>query len=430
MASAMQLYTLAAVQTVETGFGNNLSEWNAAYTNYNNGRLNIILTGNIEANFNKLEIFIDSKAGGENVLSGIPEYDFTPDGTNWISSNLGGLTFDSGFEADYHFYMRAGNGIMDVDMADRDGGTSEMIKSNTGQSVYGGGIGDMTSGSVDPGNLGNNSAGDAIQFSIPYAHDNSNTEGIGDDNGNAWMTGAPANQNAALAVTTGFEFSIDVRDLGIDPNVGGTIRVAVFQNGGQHDFVSNQCFEGLPVGTGNLGGDGAGNFTGNVGGVNFNDFEGNQYFSVEIPTPGGFCPPDSYIVFRGVELTGDISDFADSDNVRAEYNPGFVLNSSEAPVWLVFNGNCPSATEIQVESQAGTPGLTLKAEAWNYNTSTFNVLGTASESFNSDVVNTFPITAGNIDSNGNVQSRIGWRKTGFTINFPWVVRVDQSGWNQ
>ena len=113
-------YSLASTQTNQTGFGDNSSEWNAVYTNVDGTRLNIIVTGNIEANFNKFEVFFDTMAGGENVLSATPDYDFSPDGSFWISSNLVGLTFDAGFEADYHLYMRAGNGIFDVDFVDRD----------------------------------------------------------------------------------------------------------------------------------------------------------------------------------------------------------------------------------------------------------------------------------------------------------------------
>jgi hypothetical protein len=41
---------------------------------------------------------------------------------------------------------------------------------------------------------------------------------------------------------------------------------------------------GLPVGTGNLGGDGAGNFTGE-GAIDFTLFAGNQYFTVPVPEP-------------------------------------------------------------------------------------------------------------------------------------------------
>src|SRR3989304_2094034 len=69
-----------AVQTVQTQFGDanppgNLggSELDAAYAKVRNGRLYLMLTGNHEPNFNKLDIFIDSKAGGENTLRGPPQ---------------------------------------------------------------------------------------------------------------------------------------------------------------------------------------------------------------------------------------------------------------------------------------------------------------------------------------------------------------------
>src|SRR5687767_8127793 len=72
-----------AVQTVQTQFGDAAppgalggSELDAAYAHIANGRLYILLTGNHEPNFNKLEVFIDSKAGGENTLSNAPGYDF------------------------------------------------------------------------------------------------------------------------------------------------------------------------------------------------------------------------------------------------------------------------------------------------------------------------------------------------------------------
>src|SRR4029078_752421 len=64
-----------AVQTAATGFGDanppgslGGSELDAAYATISGGRLYIMLTGNHEPNFNKLDMFIDSKSGGDNVL--------------------------------------------------------------------------------------------------------------------------------------------------------------------------------------------------------------------------------------------------------------------------------------------------------------------------------------------------------------------------
>ena len=84
-----------------------------------------------------------------------------------------------------------------------------------------------------------------------------------------------------------------------------------------------------------------------------------------------------------------------------------------------------------VESNAGTPGLTTTTEAFNYTTMEFDVVDVRDESFNTDSVATIDISSGIsnfVDASGNVQTRIGWRQTGFVINFPWEVRLDQAVW--
>ena len=144
----------------------------------------------------------------------------------------------------------------------------------------------------------------------------------------------------------------------------------------------------------------------------------------------GKIPPANFSTFRGIQLSGTINDFQLSDNVRALFNPGFVLNNTEAPVWLIFDAVAPNAIAFFVESQAGTPGLTYTVEAFDFTTQAFNIIGTEAETFNADLISMFPITAANIDTGGEVQARVGWRQTGFVIQFPWEVRIDQVGWNQ
>lgn len=242
-----------AVQTVETGFGDNLSEWDAAYGVISGGRLYMSLTGNLESNFNKLEIFIDSRSGGQNTLTGSPGNDG--------AGAMAGLTFDSGFDADYHLIVRRGfapGGTFDLDFADLQAGSVS-------------GYFNLFSGSAEGAAM----TGAGVNASpMAVAYNNSNVAGIG---GN---TGAAADQAAALAVMTGFEISIDLADLGY---TGGDIRVLAFQNNQDHNYASNQFLGGLPVGSGNLGGDGTGTFTGAFN-VNLNDFAGEQFFT--IPAPG------------------------------------------------------------------------------------------------------------------------------------------------
>ena len=123
-----------AVQSVETDFGDSSGglttggELDAGYAVIDGGRLYVMLTGNIQNNFNKVSVFIDSVPGGENVLTNIPQYD-----VNNVSQNFGGLTFDSGFQADYHLFGRWGpaNGnTFEVDIANRAGGGNAAVAVN------------------------------------------------------------------------------------------------------------------------------------------------------------------------------------------------------------------------------------------------------------------------------------------------------------
>lgn len=273
-----------AVQTVQTGFGDanppgNLggSELDAAYARISGGRLYVLLTGNHEPNFNKLEIFIDSRAGGENTLSSTPGYDFNGGGS-WISSNLNGMTFDAGFTADYHLFSRwgSGTGSYQVDFIDRAGGGSAMVPGANGGSPDA--VGLIANGQINAGALGPNASGSSLSQNLMFAINNNNNLGVigGSD---------AADQAAAMAVMTGFEFSIDLADLG-SPVDGTEIRIAAMIGNGDHNYLSNQVLGGLPAPHGNLGGDGNGGFTGSLSGVNFNNFAGNQYFTIVVPAPG------------------------------------------------------------------------------------------------------------------------------------------------
>jgi hypothetical protein len=245
-----------AVQTVETGFGdanpNGGSEWDAGYGTISGGLLNLMLTGNLEANFNKLEIFIDSKAGGQAV--------FDSSGNDGAGA-MDGLVFDAGFTADYHIIIRRGN----------DGGNDKLdidFANLTAQSA---------SGYLDVigGSTGSGSTGTGVNASpIAVAYDNSNVAGV--------LGGsAAANQAAAAAVTTGMELGIALSDLGW---VGGEICVMVGQNNQNHNYWSNQFLGGLTAPQGNPGGDEVGGFTGE-GAINMNNFGGEQFFCVAVPEP-------------------------------------------------------------------------------------------------------------------------------------------------
>jgi hypothetical protein len=272
------------IQTVQTGFGDadpangnfGGSELDAAYVKVQGGRLYMLFTGNHEANFNKLDIYIDSVPGGENTLSGTPDYDFNPGG-GWISSNLAGLTFDDGFDADYHMFSRWGNpdGPYEVDFINRMGGGAAMVPGSSG--VGAPGAGNIASGSIAAGSVGPNASGAALSQSLDFAINNNNSAGVMGGSG-------AADQIAALQVTTGMEFSIALSDIG-SPQAGDRVLISAMINNGDHNFLSNQILGGLAAPQGNLGGDGNGGFTGTLSGVDFNNYGRTQDFKVLVPEP-------------------------------------------------------------------------------------------------------------------------------------------------
>lgn len=246
-----------AIQTVETQFGDNFSELNAAYAAVESGNLYLMLTGNLQNNFNRLNIFIDSQPGGQNVLQNNVNFGGTnPENDGWAGKHAG-MTFDAGFEANYLLTLRNGDNRFDIDYAVIGGGLGNFL---TASDVFGGST------------TGANAA--ALANGIGVAFNNSNAAGILGGTG-------PANQAAALAVTTGIELAIPLAAIG---SPGDVIKISVMINGANHDFLSNQYLGGLPAGTGNLGGDGAGGFIGNLSGIDLNQFAGAQYFRV-VPEP-------------------------------------------------------------------------------------------------------------------------------------------------
>src|ERR1700712_3905251 len=64
-------YTRFATQTVNSGFngtGQHNSQLDAGYYRIEGGKLYMFLAGNLESNYNKMAIFFDTRAGGQNVV--------------------------------------------------------------------------------------------------------------------------------------------------------------------------------------------------------------------------------------------------------------------------------------------------------------------------------------------------------------------------
>jgi hypothetical protein len=243
-----------SVQITETGFGDsdlglpdfaNGSELDQGFGTIRDGSLFLLLAGNLESNFNKLDPFIDSGPGGQNTLRGDnANVDF--DGLNRMGDDGSGngLTFDTGFESDYWFSCTGGNMPYQL--------FANFAETLTGGGGSGGYLGETTAQS--DGTLSGGTNPNGIKVTI----DNSNTGGV--DGGCDASSGA--------GVTTGIEIEIPLAAIG---NPTGCVRVSAFVNGSGHDFLSNQVLGPVPVGTCNLGEPRL---------VNFNQYPGDQHFTV------------------------------------------------------------------------------------------------------------------------------------------------------
>ncbi|QDU91531.1 hypothetical protein Pla175_49600 [Pirellulimonas nuda] len=350
----------AALQTVQTGFGNATQanglgpggELDAAYATVVGDRLYVLLAGNIENNFNKLSMFFDTRPGGENVLSAAPSYDY-----EGVSRNLGGLTFDAGFQADLHLYARWGSltgSVFTVDIVDRAGGASPAVTGNgapasagQGSAVQHGVVTPVDLGlAPGPGGVGEaRTLGGLLTQPLEFGLNNTNTAGVTGGSG-------AANQADAAAVATGFEFSIALADLG-SPRPGQLIKLHAAYGNSNHNYHSNQVLGGLPAGAGNLGGNGAGASTGSLSGVNFNNFAGDQFFSIVVPgQPGDF----------NADLHVDAADYTTwRDGLGERFNP------DDYTTWQNNFGAAPSTAAPPVPEPAAAPlalALGMVAGVW------------------------------------------------------------------
>ncbi|MGE0479548.1 MAG: hypothetical protein AB7Q17_03645 [Phycisphaerae bacterium] len=239
-------YFRVALQETQTQFGDATqgtpdfaggSELDAAYVKTSGGRLFVMLTGNLETNFNKLELFLDTIAGGQNRLRGDnANVDFNGLNRMGDDGSGNGILFEADFEPDHWVGVTIG-------------GAAPAIFANYGELLTTGGgvgffLGEGRASNTTNGGMLDQNLGGSNPLGILVTLNNSNTLGV------TGGTGA-ADQAAAAAVTTGVEYSIPLAAIGIsDPNA--TFKLMAMVNGGGHDFMSNQTLGAL-VSIGNLG---------------------------------------------------------------------------------------------------------------------------------------------------------------------------------
>lgn len=293
------------VQNIGTGFGDsnnpaadiaNGSELDAVWAYVDTAaNLNMIITGNMETNFNKLELFFDVKNGGQNELVGIANPDIDFNALRRMGNNVDGsldmvtggptgmdatgLMFDAGFQADYYITYTTGDAgnpqhyVSAAFLTPNDG---------TGNFVGGGQIGSF------PVITGAGPRGNDILVSL----DNSNVLGVG---GRSAVSGSGSLADGTPgpgSVTTGLEFKVNLEALGYDTSVFAGARGATPENiliggfllGQNWDFLSNQIIGGITSFEGDPGT--PANDPGNLGGPakqqNWDSWDGNQYVSLPV----------------------------------------------------------------------------------------------------------------------------------------------------
>ncbi len=145
--------------------------------------------------------------------------------------------------------------------------------------------------------------------------------------------------------------------------------------------------------------------------------------------------PDGFDAFRGFHDSGTLEDVLASDDSDLCFEPGIVLDPSEAPITLDFFGtlpnDSPASLDVTIESSANTVGLELTFSFWNYNTDSWDVVGSDTQSLNADTVRTF---AGNPADHveagtGEVRTRYEVRVVSPIFLFPWLDCVDHVFWS-
>lgn len=135
-----------SIQNTRTRYGNATlgdpinggggSEIDQIFAKVAEGRLHVFVAGNLQSNFNKMEVFVDSVAGGVNRIVG-PDLPVGVDGfccgglnsTSGALQRMNGLTFDNtdpgndfpasaNFEADYYLTFTNGNETVNPGLAD------------------------------------------------------------------------------------------------------------------------------------------------------------------------------------------------------------------------------------------------------------------------------------------------------------------------
>jgi hypothetical protein len=297
--------------------GANGSELDAAYGYVSNGVLYLFFAGNLDTGadpvnlctngcntYDKLSVFFmaDSGAGGDNTLG--TNYSSNADsgginrmgvGGNGSDSGSAGLTFDSGFNANYWIGVPVG-GNTNVGVYVN----YEVICSGCNGAYVGNAA--PTNTITDNSNGGNDPSG--LAAGIQVALDNSNTNGVWGDSSGCYMYQFGGSTNNPLAVTHGVEMAIPLSDIG-SPLSSVSICAFITKNdfstiynnvlGPVWDGTTNYCIANLSA-------------DGDSSEVSFPSLPGApHYFTIPVPSCNSIQANPTSVTYTPSVATGTVS---------------------------------------------------------------------------------------------------------------------------
>lgn len=241
-----------ALQATETSLGDNTlvdgrhangSELDQAVAFVEGDSLHLFFHGNLQDNGSVFELFFDVLPGGQNTLLGN-----NPNVDGGGLNGMAGLTFDSGFDPDFHFAMSC------ADVAERQidlsGYWAELATIGGGEGVF--------LGTTDAGGYAAPPNAKRIEFTLR----NSGTTGV--------EAGCAPTSYNGFGPGSGIEIRVPLTSIG---SPEGCIRICAFINRPGRSSIGNQVLGSLPPGSCDLGEPSL---------VNFAAIAGDQFFS--------FCP--------------------------------------------------------------------------------------------------------------------------------------------
>ncbi len=215
--------------------------------------LNFVVTGNLENGGNRKNVFIDVTSGGSNTGFGT--------GTSSSIADYASITFDLAFTPEWYLrYDRFGNTAAHI---------LQMQEINETFSV------ETIDGPLPADNI---IMDDMMNEVLRSDYDNSNTLGVA--GGATEGTGIDSsNENDPANDDTGFEFKLNLTELGYDPMTGADGAGGVIVSGFliEQNAVSNQVLGGLPANTPPLG---------PGSGIDLDAIPGDQFVVVSDTTTG------------------------------------------------------------------------------------------------------------------------------------------------